>query len=450
MSAAGIDLLLPEAMVYFCLDTDTGAFEMNHDWLDRFGYAEVQLTLALWYEMMPLDDRNRVQLELRELGPETGEPHLLRYRIADARGVAYDVETRIAPASKTVFHGIHRILEPGTTDAARPSDHDLANHLAGILGFGELLRGCVTSSGKAHLDELIGATRRAIHQVSDDRDAFGGIVHRLANELDLEAHPFAQDAELKLDLATLTAIVRPIVERQRRSAGRDAILSLRAEGPSSINPTCSLCGLRPSNHVSLCISDNGRQIPRAEMQDFFSPGFDLTRIKRPDPEESDEVVDAVDLLHQQQGHVTLASTPAGSQVTFFLPSFESTVPSRQHHTGTILVTDDDPAVARYLKTILDDSGFTTVLAEDGETALALFSADIRRFDLVISDLTLPGVQGDEVLASMHSLAPATPLILLSGSRERASNPAGIVQLTKPISSEQLVSIVTQLLEDRDP
>ncbi|MEE2755479.1 MAG: ATP-binding protein [Myxococcota bacterium] len=97
----------------------------------------------------------------------------------------------------------------------------------------------------------------------------------------------------------------------------------------------------------------------------------------------------------------------------------------------ILVVDDDEAILNVLSRIIDTHGHTSYTAENGSQALVL--ADRLDFDLVICDLDMPGMKGDQLCLSLKQLSPRAKLIMFTG------NPDGIV----PDARHILDAIVTK-------
>src|SRR6266478_6365462 len=80
--------------------------------------------------------------------------------------------------------------------------------------------------------------------------------------------------------------------------------------------------------------------------------------------------------------------------------------------GPVLVVDDEASIRRALTSILQDEGFQTLVAEDGESALRLLRG--ARPALVLLDIWMPGIDGIETLEKIKSLYPDLPVIMISG------------------------------------
>jgi CheY-like chemotaxis protein len=78
----------------------------------------------------------------------------------------------------------------------------------------------------------------------------------------------------------------------------------------------------------------------------------------------------------------------------------------------ILVVDDDTAVRGAIKMVLEQDGHEVVLASNGRAGVS--AVDEGRFDLVICDIFMPGMDGIETISAFHRLNPQMPVIAMSG------------------------------------
>jgi DNA-binding NtrC family response regulator len=121
----------------------------------------------------------------------------------------------------------------------------------------------------------------------------------------------------------------------------------------------------------------------------------------------------------------------------------------------ILIADDDADMRDLLQEVLDDAGYDTVVAVDGRVALAQIEVGREMIDLVITDVRMPGVTGDEVMRAVRERRAETPVIVITafGSVEQAVEmvKAGAFQyLTKPFDPPELLRAIEQALEQSAP
>jgi CheY-like chemotaxis protein len=118
--------------------------------------------------------------------------------------------------------------------------------------------------------------------------------------------------------------------------------------------------------------------------------------------------------------------------------------------ATVLVIDDEEVVRRTARAALQRSGYDIVLAEDGAAGLRIFEALGDKVSLVLLDLTMPGLSGEEVLRQIQSLSPNVRVILSSGYNEvevirlfTGKGLAGFLQ--KPYTAAALIDKVSRAL-----
>jgi len=120
---------------------------------------------------------------------------------------------------------------------------------------------------------------------------------------------------------------------------------------------------------------------------------------------------------------------------------------------TVLIVDDEEALARAIEATLDQEGLRTVVAHDGDRALEL--ARNLRPDLILLDVMLPGRSGVKVCATLK-MAPETssiPVILISAKAEPADRSVGLAAgaeeyLSKPFNPVELITLVNEVLAGR--
>ncbi len=119
-------------------------------------------------------------------------------------------------------------------------------------------------------------------------------------------------------------------------------------------------------------------------------------------------------------------------------------------TGVALVVDDEVSVRNLAKTMLEKMGFQVLLAQDGHEGVEIYRNNLSQIRLVLLDLTMPKLDGEQTFREMRSIHSATPIILSSGysesiNQERFANFgfAGFIQ--KPFRYEELREVIQKAL-----
>ena len=124
----------------------------------------------------------------------------------------------------------------------------------------------------------------------------------------------------------------------------------------------------------------------------------------------------------------------------------------------LLVIDDDPLVAQSLLHVLNHEGHAVTTADGGQVGIEAFAAAFkegRPFDVVMTDLGMPYVDGRAVAAAVKALSPHTPVLLLTGWGQRLSTEQTVPEhvdrlLSKPPKLAELSAALAQLTADTDP
>ena len=131
---------------------------------------------------------------------------------------------------------------------------------------------------------------------------------------------------------------------------------------------------------------------------------------------------------------------------------EATNAKRTPTRPRLLIADDDEATRRLLSTCLDELGYDTTCVEDG--AAALKSIEANEFDVLVTDIQMPGMDGIELTTKAKQLKPRLPIIILSTSGDAATSLEAIragayCHLAKPVNAEQLSLFIERaMLTDR--
>jgi DNA-binding NtrC family response regulator len=116
----------------------------------------------------------------------------------------------------------------------------------------------------------------------------------------------------------------------------------------------------------------------------------------------------------------------------------------------VLLVEDEPALARFAERALQRAGYIVTTLYNGADALAAMKQTPDDFDVVVSDLTMPGLSGDRLALAVKAARAQLPVILMTGfstvisSRNAQAHGIDAV-LDKPFSAQALVETVTRVL-----
>jgi two-component system cell cycle sensor histidine kinase/response regulator CckA len=116
---------------------------------------------------------------------------------------------------------------------------------------------------------------------------------------------------------------------------------------------------------------------------------------------------------------------------------------------TILVVEDEEGVGSLIRRVLEDSGYTVLLAKSGADAIALSESTSERIDLLVADLNLPDMSGRELAQQLRTSRPEMKLLYTSGQSEGVVTgygivPEGMLFLPKPFTPAALASKVQEV------
>jgi len=215
---------------------------------------------------------------------------------------------------------------------------------------------------------------------------------------------------------------------------------------------------RPGEYLKLMVQDTGIGMDEELQTRVFEPFFTT----KPLGEGTGlGLAMAYGLVRQHEGFLRLDSCPGkGTTVSLYLPLVvqdaqgKSREEPRQPAAGgteTILVVEDQPALRRTLKMVLERSGYRVEVAEDGKAGLEALQSRGNEIDLVLSDLVMPRMGGVELYRSLRREGRAVPVIMASGYAGKSA--AGLAELDpdvpvlkKPWKPRELLRLIREILD----
>ncbi|HEY2090764.1 MAG TPA: response regulator [Thermoanaerobaculia bacterium] len=215
-------------------------------------------------------------------------------------------------------------------------------------------------------------------------------------------------------------------------------------------------GVRPGDYLSIVVSDTGTGIPK-ELQDRIFDPFFTTKEAGRGTGLGLAVVRGI--VEQTGGHIWMYSEPAlGTTFKIFLPrhagtaSRETVLPegTAERGSGTILLVEDEPLLATIVRETLEEHGYNVLMAGGPADALAMSAAHPTTIHLLLSDVVMPGMPGDELARRIVEQRPDIRVILMSGYTNHSlinGSPLleGVRVLEKPVPSSVLLRTVAETL-----
>jgi CheY-like chemotaxis protein len=178
----------------------------------------------------------------------------------------------------------------------------------------------------------------------------------------------------------------------------------------------------PGNVVQLEVSDNGVGMTPDTLRKIFDPFF-TTKVTgrglglsavigivkghhgglRVESEAGRRTTFKIVFPVSNVKHTDIASKPLGSHPA--------------HYEGCVLIVDDEADVREVVTDMMDDVGVRTIVAQNGEEALEMYKAKWSEIDLILLDLSMPGMGGKEAFKKMKAINPRAKVVLTSGYSE---------------------------------
>jgi two-component system, cell cycle sensor histidine kinase and response regulator CckA len=211
----------------------------------------------------------------------------------------------------------------------------------------------------------------------------------------------------------------------------------------------------PGRFVNLIVSDSGCGMDEATMERIFEPFF-TTKSASKGTGLGLSVVHGI--IKSFGGEITVVSRKGkGSSFSVLLPVIEEQ-PSKCEHdeiptqgSCRLLFIDDEASTLKMMSTMLTKLGFSVKVFSSPRLALEVFRQDPAAFDLVITDLTMPEMNGIELITALHEIREDLPVILMTGYGKEIENNFSLGRygisrlLKKPVKMAQLTREINEVI-----
>lgn len=215
--------------------------------------------------------------------------------------------------------------------------------------------------------------------------------------------------------------------------------------------------VREGRYVLLCVSDTGTGMSLETQAHIFEPFFTT---KAQGKGTGLGLATVYGVVKQSGGFIWVYSESGrGTTFKIYFPRvdqpvdrFDATPPSSEAPRGTetILLTEDERDVREVAREFLESGGYTVIEARDGIEALGIVEKHDGAIDLLITDMVMPRMTGQELAARLKEQRPKLRMLYMSGYSERAAADSlraepGVRLLAKPFSRSALLRMVDELL-----
>jgi nitrogen-specific signal transduction histidine kinase/CheY-like chemotaxis protein len=361
--------------------------------------------------------------------------------------------------------------------------HDFNNILTAILGSASVALRTIPTENPARdgIENIVAAARRAAN-LTRQMLAYSGKGHFEVRPIDLSEHvseiaqllettvpkkvrlrlELARDLPaVEVDIAQLQQIVMNLVINAAEAIGDEpgtvlVVTGVEDVGPSYASSSSSIFsadGLAPGKYVFLEVEDTGHGMDDATKAKIFDPFFTTKFAGR-----GLGLAAVLGIVRAHQAAIEVRSIPRKGSIfrVFFHASRQA--PARveenrdcsYHHRGLVLVIDDDEGARKALRRALELFGFSVEEAVDGAEGAALFADRAEHVVLVIVDMMMPKMGGEETFREIRRRSSTVPVILTSGYSQveatrhfTAQDLAGFLE--KPFTTESLAAKLRAIL-----
>jgi PAS domain S-box-containing protein len=360
--------------------------------------------------------------------------------------------------------------------------HDFNNMLTGILANASMAMDELPadSACQGMIGEVIRSAERAAH-LTNQMLAYSGKGRFLVRPVNLSQFtrdivplvrssiPRTAELDLQLvedlplveaDIAQLQQLIMNLLinagEAIGDAPGTVAIRTGVRELSEGDNPTGPKhMSVVPGRYVFLQVKDTGAGMDELTRQRIFDPFFTTKFTGR-----GLGLSAVLGIVRGHLGAIEVESTPGhGATFTVLFPETrlhirpEPTPPlARRMGSGTILVVDDDEAILKLTRIMLEKAGYKVVVAENGAEAIDIFRQNAGQIVAVLLDMTMPVMSGVETLKALRDLKPDVPVALTSGFTELealARFPVKTVEafVQKPYKAAHLLEKINKIVAE---
>jgi PAS domain S-box-containing protein len=362
--------------------------------------------------------------------------------------------------------------------------HDFNNQLTGVMGYADMLTQALTDpahrryAGKilasakhsaALTRQLLAFARKGKYQTVpvNMHTVIDEVVELLRHSIDkrivIRKGLFAETPMVTGDQAQLQNAILNLVLNARDAMPDGGRLEFTTTIVTLVEQDCRTQGLdlSPGRHLRISVADTGTGMTEEVHRHLFEPFFTT----KPSGKGTGMGLASVfGTVKNHHGHVTCETAPGkGTTFHMYLPVLEGAVVNLEMTVSTkplgggqhILVVDDEEDVRDLVADMLRDAGYQVTLCEDGEEAIRSYSQEWASIHLVLLDMVMPKLGGQDTFRALRQINPAVKALLSSGysidSEAQSILDEGVLGfIQKPFRRSELLTKVADVLNLSEP
>ena len=428
-------------------------------------------------------DLTTVDVTLAGANPRAVQFALTRLAAGDSTAIVFALDKTESRALEVQLAQSQKMQAVG--QLASGIAHDFNNVLTPIIGFADLLLAKMRPTDPAFADvmsikqnanraanlvrQLLAFSRRQtlqpkVHSLTEAMSDLDNLLSRVLGEKVELKISHGRDLGLVLvDIHQFEQVIINLAVNARDAMPHGGALTVRTYNVSEEDSHNIKADLMPAGEYVACeVTDTGSGIAPEILNKIWEPFFSTKDVGKGTGLGLSTVYGIV----KQTGGFIFCDSTVGKGTTFriYLPRHYPApvteaepapvaTPKRADYTGKgrILVVEDEDAVRAFAVRALTSRGYTVVEADSGESALAVYAKDHKGFELILSDVVMPEMDGPSLLRELRKRGVKTKVIFVSGYpgdefEKDLEGQTDFAFLPKPFSLKQLVEKVKEVME----
>jgi PAS domain S-box-containing protein len=359
--------------------------------------------------------------------------------------------------------------------------HDFNNILNVIMGYGSMILDTLEadSPSKAQMNEVLAAAERAalltnrllvfsrkqavqVKPVNVNEIVIGiqkMLIRTIGEDIDFQVDLADTPLVVMADAGQMEQVLMNLAVNARDAISGGGRLTINTAVEEVDDEYVAAYGYgKPGRYALITIADTGCGMDAETQKKIFEPFFTTK-----DVGEGTGLGLAISygIIKQHSGYIKVYSEPGqGTLFKIYLPLIddsalpekktEAAVPARGGN-ETVLVVEDDAALRKLSRIVLESCGYSVITAEDGEDAIAKFIENREMIDLVVLDMIMPKKNGKEVSEALRKASPRIKILFVSGytmnlikSKELTASSLDFIH--KPVRPQELLKKVREVLD----